>query len=100
MANSPYTITYAYTSDGTFASASTTSMLTVDPATLTIAASPETKVYGTADPALAYTASGFQFHDTAASVLTGALARAAVGHPGRRASRRLRDQPGDARGQQ
>ncbi len=59
MADSPYTITYAYTSDGTFASASTTSTLTVTPATLTITADPETKVYGTADPALAYTASGF-----------------------------------------
>ena len=35
--------------------------LTVNPATLTITANPETKVYGTADPALAYTASGFQF---------------------------------------
>ena len=79
VANSPYTITYAYTSDGTFASASTTSTLTVNPATLTITADPETKVYGTADPALAYTASGFQFHDTAASVLTGALARAQAG---------------------
>ena len=75
VANSPDTITYAYTSDGTFASASTTSTLTVNPATLTITADPETKVYGTADPALAYTASGFQFNDTAASVLTGALAR-------------------------
>ncbi len=79
VANSPDTITYAYTSDGTFASASTTSTLTVNPATLTITANPETKVYGTADPALAYTASGFQFHDTAASVLTGALARAQAG---------------------
>ena len=79
VADSPYTITYAYTSDGTFASASTTSTLTVNPATLTITADPETKVYGTADPALAYTASGFQFSDTAASVLTGALARAQAG---------------------
>ncbi len=79
VSNSPDTITYAYTSDGTFASASTTSTLTVNPATLTITANPETKVYGTADPALAYTASGFQFHDTADSVLTGALARAQAG---------------------
>ena len=79
VAGSPYTVNYAYTSDGTFASASTTSTLTVNPATLTITADPETKVYGTADPALAYTASGFQFHDTARSVLTGALARAEAG---------------------
>ena len=50
VAGSPYTVNYAYTSDGTFASASTTSTLTVTPATLTITADPETKVYGTADP--------------------------------------------------
>ncbi len=79
VASSPDTVNYAYTSDGTFASASTTSTLTVNPATLTITADAETKVYGTADPALAYTASGFQFHDTAGSVLTGALARAQAG---------------------
>ena len=79
VASSPYTITFAYTTDGTFASASTTSTLTVNPATLTITAKPETKVYGIADPALAYTASGFQLSDTAASVLTGGLARAQSG---------------------
>ncbi len=79
VSSSPDTITYAYTSDGTFASASTTSTLTVNPATLTITAKPETKVYGHDDPALAYTASGFQFHDTAASVLTGEQARAQAG---------------------
>ncbi len=75
VSDSPDTIIYAYTTDGTFASASTISTLTVNPATLTIAANPETKIYGTADPALAYTASGLQLSDTAASVLTGALAR-------------------------
>lgn len=79
VADSPYTITYAYASDGTFASDSTTSTLTVNPATLTITADAETKVYGTDDPALAYTASGFQLNDTAGSVLTGALARAQAG---------------------
>ncbi len=79
VANSPDTITYAYTSDGTFASASTTSTLTVNPATLTITADHETKLYGTDDPALAYTVSGLEFSDTAGSVLTGALARASRG---------------------
>jgi hypothetical protein len=79
VSDSPYTITYSYTSDGTFASASTTRTLTVDAATLTITATPETKVYGTADPALAYTVTGFKFSDTAASALTGALARAQFG---------------------
>ena len=70
VAGSPYTISFAYTTDGTFASASTTSMLTVNPATLEIVAIPESKAYGTADPILAYTATGFQFSDSAASVLT------------------------------
>ena len=79
VASSPYTISYAYTSDGKFASASTTSTLTVTPAILTITADAETKVYGTPDPTLAYTASGFQFHDTSASVLTGEPARAQTG---------------------
>ena len=83
-ANSNYTITF------------TGSTLTITPATLTIAAKPETKVYGSADPTLAYTASGFQFSDTAATVLTGASAG------GRRdgLGRSLRDQPGNAGGQQ
>ena len=95
VSNSPDTITYAYTSDGSFASAGNTSTLTVNPATLTITANPETKVYGTADPALAYTASGFQLHDTAASVLAGSLARAGR-NAGRRAGGELRDQPRDS----
>ena len=50
VAGSPDTVNYAYTSDGTFASASTSSSLTITPATLTITPHPETKVYGTADP--------------------------------------------------
>ncbi len=50
VASSPDTVNYTYTSDGTFASGSTTSTLTITPATLVITADPETKVYGTADP--------------------------------------------------
>ncbi len=49
----------------------------VTPATLTVTANAETKVYGSSDPALTYTASVFQLSDTAASVLTGALTRTA-----------------------
>ena len=49
----------------------------VTPATLMVTANPERKVYGSPDPALAYTASGFQLSDTAASILTGALTRTA-----------------------
>ncbi|MFH1603329.1 MAG: MBG domain-containing protein, partial [Pseudomonadota bacterium] len=49
---------------------------TINPAALTVAADPQSKVYGTSDPALTYSASGFQFSDTAGTVLFGALKRA------------------------
>jgi hypothetical protein len=51
--------------------------LTVTPATLDVTADAQTKVYGAADPTLTYVATGFQFSDNEASVLTGALTRAA-----------------------
>jgi hypothetical protein len=51
--------------------------LTIMPATPTIVADPETMVFGSPDPALAYSSSGFQFSDTAATVLAGSLERAA-----------------------
>jgi filamentous hemagglutinin family protein len=50
--------------------------LTITAAPLTITADPQTKVYGNADPALAYAASGLVNGDTVA-VITGALSRAA-----------------------
>jgi hypothetical protein len=46
-------------------------------AVLTVTANPETKFYGMQDPVLTYQASGFQFQDTAATVLTGYLTRVA-----------------------
>ena len=49
--------------------------LQVAPAILTVTANPETKVYGSSDPALAYTVSGLKYNDTAASVLSGSLTR-------------------------
>jgi hypothetical protein len=58
------------------------SSLTITPATLTITADAKTKVYGATDPALSYHASGFQFKDTAATILAGALARSAGEHVG------------------
>ena len=64
-ANSNYTLAF------------TGNALTITPAALTVTASPETKVYGQADPALAYTATGYQFADDAATVLSGGLSRAA-----------------------
>ncbi len=77
--DSPYTVSYVFKSGNTFASASTSSSLTITPATLTITATHETKVYGTTDRGLAYSASGFKFSDTAATVLSGQLARAEAG---------------------
>lgn len=50
--------------------------LTIDPATLRVVAAAAGKIYGEADPVLAFAATGFRFSDTVASVLTGALARA------------------------
>src|SRR6202007_2362429 len=52
--------------------------LAITPATLTVTANGQTKVYGSTDPALSYTVvSGLQFADTAGSVLNGSLTRAA-----------------------
>ena len=51
--------------------------ITITPATLTVAANLQSKVYGAADPALSYTVGGLQAGDTEATVLTGALTRAA-----------------------
>ena len=78
-------------SDGTlgglasnYALSSTTSTAAahITPAALTIAADALLKVYGTADPSLTYTTGVFQFGDTAASVLSGALSRAVGEHVG------------------
>ena len=50
--------------------------LTVNPAALTVTASPgQAKVFGAANPALTYTVSGLQAGDTQAGVFTGALGR-------------------------
>src|SRR5439155_21526061 len=65
VANSNYTI--IFTGNG----------LVIDATTFPFAALFRSKTYGVADPALTYVASGFQFGDTAATVLTGALTRAA-----------------------
>lgn len=47
----------------------------ITPATLTVTADPQTKVEGTADPALTYTVSGLKFDDTADALLWGDLTR-------------------------
>src|SRR6202040_2941845 len=63
-ANANYTIAF------------TPGTLRIDPAMLAVIAANQSKTYGAADPALTFSASGFKFADTAASVLTGALVRA------------------------
>jgi hypothetical protein len=78
VSGGPYTITQGtLAADSNYTLSFTGSTLAITPATLTITAKPETKVFGSADPALAYTAGGFQFDDTAATVLSGHLSRAA-----------------------
>lgn len=63
-ANSNYTLTYAGNN------------LNITPAALAISANAQTKVYGTADPALTYTATGFANGDNN-SIITGSLNRVA-----------------------
>ncbi len=78
VSSGPYAITQGtLAADSNYTLSFTGSTLTITPATLTITAKPETKVFGSADPALAFTAAGFQFGDTAATVLSGHLSRAA-----------------------
>jgi len=71
VANSPHTITANYNGTPAFVS-STSSALTqvVSPATLTITANDQTKVYGAALPALTASYSGFVNGDTSASLTT------------------------------
>jgi hypothetical protein len=61
-ANSNYTLTY------------TGSDLTITPAALAVTANVQTKVYGTSDPALTYTATGFANGDNN-NIITGSLNR-------------------------
>ena len=51
--------------------------LSITPATLSVVADPQTKVYGQTDPTLSYVPNGFQFSDNAAGVLSGSVARPA-----------------------
>ena len=71
--------------DSNYTISFTGNTLTITPATLTVFANPQTKVYGTDDPSLTDTATGFinttvdgvAIADTAATVLSGDLSRAA-----------------------
>jgi tetratricopeptide (TPR) repeat protein len=51
--------------------------LGITPASLSVIANALSKVYGSADPALTYAATGFQFSDTVGTALTGSLSRIA-----------------------
>ena len=91
--------------DSNYTISFTGNTLTITPAPLTVTANPQTKVYGTDDPALTDTATGFvdttvdgvTIDDTAATALSGQLART-VRRDGIR--RPLCDHPGHARGEQ
>ncbi len=83
VAGSPYTVSYAYTSDGVYASTSATSTLTVTPAPLTVTAASPSMTYGAAVPALTYTYTGLVNGDSSAtfsgSLTTTATSSSAVG---------------------
>ncbi|HJV35616.1 MBG domain-containing protein, partial [Geomonas sp.] len=70
----PITISPGTLSTADYTFVFTDATLTVTPATLTVTANAQSKVYGSADPALTYSQSGLVNGDTAA-VITGALAR-------------------------
>ncbi|MFV3074506.1 MBG domain-containing protein [Niveispirillum fermenti] len=79
-----YAITQgSLTAGGNYELTFTGGRLTIDPALLTITAQAASRLYGAPDPALAFTASGFRRQDSAASVLSGTLSRAAGGDAGR-----------------
>ena len=60
-----YTITYG------------TGTLTINPSSLQVTANAQTKKYGTPDPTLTFTASGYLNGDDSAAIFTGSLSRAA-----------------------
>jgi hypothetical protein len=72
-----YIVTWTFAGNANYAASSGTSTVDITPATLTVTANALTKVYGSADPALTFTVSGLQSTDTASTVLSGALTRAA-----------------------
>ena len=73
-----FSVAVAATDSGTpHLTVTNTFTITINPATLTIAALPQSKSYGATDPTLNFTVGGLQFSDTPATVLTGGLARAA-----------------------
>src|SRR5207245_2116481 len=73
VSGSPYTITYTYSGDSTYVTSNDSSTaLTVTPAPLTITANNKSRTYGTANPTLDATYSGF-VNSQGPSALTGTL---------------------------
>ncbi len=70
-------VTFTPTDTATYISVTTTMAINVTKAPLTVTANAQSKVFGSVDPSLTYTATGLQGDDTAGTVLTGALTRAA-----------------------
>jgi gliding motility-associated-like protein len=64
------TITATQDASGGFSAATTTALLTISKATLSVTADNKTKVYGSANPALTVTYSGFKGTDAATSLST------------------------------
>ncbi len=84
VSGGPYAITQGtLAADSNYTITFNGSTLTITPAPLTVTVNPQTKVYGTADPTLTDTATGFvdttvdgvTIDDSAATALTGQLAR-------------------------
>jgi hypothetical protein len=81
VAGSPYAITQGnLAANANYTIAFTGNSLTITPASLTVTADAQTKVYGQADPSLSYASIGLKFSDAAATVVTGALTRVAGEH--------------------
>jgi hypothetical protein len=75
VAGGPYAINEGSLANSNYTIAYTGSNLTITPASLTVAANAQSKLYGSVDPSLTYQVSGLQFTDTKGSVLSGALSR-------------------------
>ncbi len=74
---------YAITQGGLSSSANysigfTSALLSITPAPLTVTVAAQSRVYGTANPTLTYSATGFVLTDTVATALTGALTTTAT----------------------
>ncbi|MGL6043547.1 MAG: MBG domain-containing protein, partial [Sandaracinobacteroides sp.] len=72
-----YAITQGTLAAQNYSIAFTAGTLSIDPASLTIVADDQSRLYGDPDPALGFQATGFVFGETAATALTGSLLRAA-----------------------